>query len=1473
MMKKYFPFFFALLMVLSCTRQQDQKSTVFFAPTVVEAKGYVVPKDSMTEPKVISVDESKLKKIPVGKPTVVAANTNIHPAGIPKIVLAGVPGVTMPGQDSFSLPKTVIAIDSPFMAAMPELVTAKDAHIKDQNPQNFSILSNLKGLINNYITCLIEDHNGNLWIGTNGGVSKYDGKSFTQFTVKNGLSSNSIVEMMQDKAGNMWFGTFSNGVTKYDGKSFTHFKVKDGLGHNHIGSMMQDKAGNIWIGTVGGGVSKYNGETITAGQATFTHFTKKQGLPDNDVYTLLQDKSGAIWFGTSKGISKYDGKSFTTFSEKEGLSGNLIYGMLQEKNGDMWFSTYGRGVSKYDGRSFTHFTEKEGLSNNNTNALLQDNNGNLYIGTSGGGVSKYDGKSFTHLTETEGLSNNYLSNNCLLQDRRGNIWMGTNGAGLSKYDGKSLSHITQKEGIFNFTEIKSRANDFVFSTLQDNNGNLWFGANDGGLSKYDGKSFMHFTKKEGLSNNSVMSIVQDKSGNFWFATFGGGVSKYDGRYFTNFTVKEGLPVDYVESSLLDNNGDLWFGTRRGASKYDGKKFTSFTVKEGLSSNRVTCMMQDHSGNMWFGTADGGASKYDGKSFTHFTKKEGLSNNFVFCMLEDNSGNIWLGTNGGGIIRYDGKTFTNFTEKEGLISNSVWSMLQDRKGNLWVGSPVGLSKLSKEKLAEITAPGSTGSKSNTLNEGQVLFKNFTYEDGFLGIGCTHNSIYEDNDVTIWIGASDRLTAYHPEGEVPDTIAPNIQLTGLSLFNENIGWANLQKKKDSTLTLGNGVKVSNVKFDGLTKWYGLPEHLSLAYNNNYLTFNFIGITLKSPKKVKYQFKLDGIDKNWSAITSSNEAPYGNMPHGTFIFRVKAMNSEGYWSDELSYTFTIRPPLWRTWLAYAIYVLLAGLFIYYLNRRERKRLAKKNERILQQKEAEQNVAMDAVKTRFFSNITHEFRTPLTLIISPVDELMKEEDMPIPYKKTLSTVQRNANQLLELINQLLDLSKVEAGKMKVDIKRGDVGLYLAELTENFLPYALQKNIQLKINNEVTPTEYLFDAGKWERISSNLLSNAIKFTAEGGRIDVGIFENNKDEKHFITLTVKDTGTGIAPEKLPHIFDRFYQADTSSTRLYEGTGIGLALVKEFVDLMNGRIDVQSKPGEGTTFTLNIPVDVATDIAVEALIIPQKANQQPLDAIDTSTDENIVSPAEAPLILVAEDNPDLNTFIAGSLQKNYRVITALNGTDAWALCKTEIPDIVLSDVMMPGMDGNELCAAIKSDPLTAHIAVVMLTVKTAPTSVIEGLSKGADDYISKPFKVDELLLRIHNLLERQKKLQQYFRSHLVLTDDKAGEPLVQDEFVQSVYIIIDEFIDDSQLGVEFLATKLALSRRTLNRKLSAVLGLPPSEIIKQYRLKKGAEMLRSGNHIADTAYSTGFESPSYFGQCFKEVYGLTPSDYIDKNRLA
>ncbi|MEO5997766.1 MAG: two-component regulator propeller domain-containing protein, partial [Chitinophagaceae bacterium] len=455
----------------------------------------------------------------------------------------------------------------------------------------------------------------------------------------------------------------------------------------------------------------------------------------------------------------------------------------------------------------------------------------------------------------------------------------------------------------------------------------------GGISKYDGKSFTHFTEKEGLSANNVSDIIEDKSGNLWIGT-DRGVSKYDGKTFTYFTENDGLINRNVRSLLEDKSGNLWFATGKGVSKYDGKTFTYYTVKEGLSNNHVGSILEDRTGNLWFGTEEG-LTKYDGKTFTHFTEKEGLSGNNVSDIIEDKSGNLWIGTDRG-VSKYDGKTFTYFTENDGLSNNNVQSLLEDKSGNFWVGTDFGLNKLTPKSLLKLFAnakisadKGDFADHPNNDPAREVLVKSYSYEDGFLGVGCNPHAILEDKNGIIWIGANDRITAYHPEGDKTDSIPPNMQLTNIALFNENIPWANLEQKKDTSIFLANGVSVGNFKFDSLSRWYNIPEHLNLTYNNNYLSFSFIGITTKSPQKVKYRYKLEGLDNNWSALIAGTEAAYGNLPHGNYTFRVKAMNCEGYWSNEFNYSFTITPPWWGTWWFYALCILTVSASIYILFR----------------------------------------------------------------------------------------------------------------------------------------------------------------------------------------------------------------------------------------------------------------------------------------------------------------------------------------------------------------------------------------------------------------------------------------------------------------------------------------------------------------------------------------------------------------
>ncbi len=946
-MQKFILSIFIVCSLFSC---QENKNKNYNLQSIksVPAKGYVVPKDSMRLPKILYLNKTKLNKIAAGKPSVVIINNNAKPIGQPKVVMVGKPIIAIPGQDSFSLPKTVPAIGVTKLAGIPEMILVKDMANKDQNPHNFSTFGKLQGLKHGNVTCILEDKTGNLWFGTyGGGISKYDGKYFSTYSSADNIANNTIMCALQDKKGNIWFGTFT-GVSKFDGKYFTNYSDKDGLVHNTVIAMTEDKNGNIWFGTDGGGVSKFDGKS-------FTNFTEKEGLINNTVQSILEDKEGNVWFGTDGGLSRYNGncvddiinrtnlyqhtpqelkknkkdfvKSFSSYTDKEGLANNHITCILEDKLGNIWFGTDGAGITKYDKKFFNTFTDKEGFASNSVKSILQDKKGNIWFGTNGRGLCKYDGKYFSTFGDKEGLVNNTVP--CMLEDKRGNLWVGSAGGGVSKYDGNYFSSLTDKEGLASIN---------IRSLLQDKKGNIWFGMSDGGVSKLDGVSLSTFSTKEGLAHNTVMSILEDKLGNFWFGTYGGGVSMYNGKSFLTFTDKDGLPNNTIRSIKEDSKGNLWFGTDAGSCKFNGKSFITYGKNEGLSSNIIRNILEDKSGNIWFGT-DGGVTKYNGKTFITFNENNGLAKNTIMSMLEDNSGNIWFGTYDGGVTMYDGNYLTSFSDKDGLANNFVLSMIQDKNGNIWFGTRFGLSKLAANNLTKIVQK----IKSNNLTEQDVIFKNYTFNDGFLGIGVNvGKTMVEAENGSIWIGTNDRLTIMHQNNMYDDTVAPNIQITNVNLYSENINWSKLSNKSsklrltalDTSFVLGNSVRISNFKFDDLTLGYYLPENLSLAYNNNYLSFNFIGITMHQPKNVKYQYLLEGLDENWSALTNKNEANYGNLPSGSYIFKVKAMNSQRYWSKPFEYKFEIRPPFWQTlWFRVLIVLVIIGSIWYYIKSREKK------------------------------------------------------------------------------------------------------------------------------------------------------------------------------------------------------------------------------------------------------------------------------------------------------------------------------------------------------------------------------------------------------------------------------------------------------------------------------------------------------------------------------------------------------------
>ena len=1029
-MLKFSLLFLLGLLLLGCNKKTDKQLQTELKSnnTVTINTPHKIDFDSLT---VVFVNKKDSRKSLAGKPKIVPANTNVHTLGRLKtetfkkaekrVVLKSrdinsLLNFEIVDGDTVFFPKS-LGTDKSFEVqygdtifppkiitiGIPEIKIVKDPHIRDKNPNNFSTYSKLQGLKHNVIRCLFEDKLGNLWIGTyGGGVAKYDGKFFTLFTEKEGLANNFVSSIISDRSGNIWFATVG-GATKYDGTNFTQFTEKQGLVNKDVREIIEDRNGDLWFGT-GGGISRYNGKT-------FTNYTQDEGLSSNDVMTILEDSNGDIWIGTDGGgVTLYDGYSFSYITQNEGLSGDFILSIFEDKSDNIWIGTYS-GVNKIAKEKITRYTEKEGLSSNIVSTILQDDKGVLWFGTYGG-MNKFDGESFTHFTKNEGLPSNYIWS--ALESENKNLWFGTY-FGLSKYDGETFTHFTEKEGL---------SKSFVLSILEDKNGDLWFGT-DGGVNKYDGQTFAYFTKKEGLSNDFVWSMLEDREGSLWFGT-DEGVCKFDGKTFAYYTIENGLSNDFIWAMMEDSKGNIWFGTYGGGvTKFDGEKFIHFREKDGLGSDYIRAILEDKSGNIWFGTDGNGATKYDGKFFTNYTKKDGLSDNMIISIIEDVDGSIWFGTERG-INRYDGERFTHISEKDGLSNNNVFAFLKDNNETIFLGTRFGLNKLgvsNRQKLVEKCDERDIISNVADFQtkENDVFFKTYNYSDGFLGMGVNGgnngNNICEATDGTIWIASNDRLTAYHANGDAPDSIPPNIQIQSVELFGEKITWKSLAKTniktefdyqefklKDTTFLLPNGIEISEYNFDGLSKWYNLPDNLSLAYNNNNLTFNFIGITTKCPQKVKYKYFLEGAEKNWSGITEKSYASYGNLTAGTYTFYVKAMNSEGYWSDVKAFNFEIRPPWWKTWWFKSIYITLfisTLLLIYFWRtaalRRRQKELVVEVDRATQEiseKNQKLNLLVDEITTQrdVIKDIHHEvsqsidYATRLQKSILPEEQVLDE-------------------------------------------------------------------------------------------------------------------------------------------------------------------------------------------------------------------------------------------------------------------------------------------------------------------------------------------------------------------------------------------------------------------------------------------------------------------------------------------------------
>jgi ligand-binding sensor domain-containing protein/serine phosphatase RsbU (regulator of sigma subunit) len=830
------------------------------------------------------------------------------------------------------------------------------------------------GLPIDMMACGKRDKKGNLWFGTvGGGVSRYDGKTFVNFTMAQGLAHESVWSIMEDKNENIWIGTYGGGVSRYDGKSFVNFTTTQGLKNNYVLSILEDRHGNMWFGTRTG-ISRYDGQS-------FFNYTKKQGLVNEVVWTILEDRKGNLWFGTNGGVSCYNGKSFITITTKQGLLNNIVRNITEDTKGNLWFETEG-GISCYANGAFINYTTLQGLAHNNVRVALEDNKGNLWFGTFGGGVSCYNGKTFTNYTVKQGLINDKVVD--IIEDKTGNVWFLTLG-GVCSYEGEAFTTYTVAQGM---------SSNLIYGMGEDKKGNLWLNSGTSGMECYDGKNFISYGVPQGFPNSPSTCIQEGKAGNIWFGTYSTGISCFDGKSITNYTVKQGLISNAISTCIKDKMGNLWFGSLDGGvSCYDGKSFINYAVAQGLVNNPVLSMIEDHRGRLWIGTEGGGITCYDGKFYTNYSIKQGLPNNNIRSFAEDKTGNLWIATDGG-ISRFDGKSFLNYAVREGLPDKNAMQIAIGPRENIVIGTNKGIAIMTcftkrnqNKNLPEILFVQNDLTNEQLKNYAPV-FEIFNSATGYpvKDVNSGQQTLYKDSKGILWIATGSDKTAlvrFDYSALRKKNNIPKVYIQGIRINGEIICWSDLDKT--DTLQNGNGKNENNstpvnvteevtsygialnaeerdllkqkfgdISFTTIGKFYPIPENLVLPYKNNSITFDFTAIEPAKPYLVNYQYQLQGYDDDWSVISNKTTVTFGNIYEGTYVFKVKAQEDPaGLWSEPITFTFKVLPPLWRTWWMYSIYGALAiGLVVIIVRWNSKRLRARAKELALEIRKATQEI-----------------------------------------------------------------------------------------------------------------------------------------------------------------------------------------------------------------------------------------------------------------------------------------------------------------------------------------------------------------------------------------------------------------------------------------------------------------------------------------------------------------------------------------
>jgi len=1337
---------------------------------------------------------------------------------------------------------------------------------------NIQYLTSDDGLSQNEITSIIQDQKGFVWIGTRAGLNRYDGTSFKEFQNEignpNSLINNSIETLFEDSEGVIWIGTKSNGISKYNPElgSFENIRSYSEVpGINpdlRVLSICEGTNGNIWFGTYKNGLFIYNKES-----------GKVEQIFDSPlIYNLHKSTNGFIWAATSRGAIKFDLNGVFIKQYKTGNTSSIQEDAL---TGTLYFVTWGKGLIVLDTSTdvFRELSIKDSESSNNLEdnaySLYLDAQRNLWIGTWGYGLYKFDIKTeaFSKFDLTPNEKNKgtelYKDVISIFQDNSGLLWFGTDGGGVAKVD-YSSNQFAFLKGNLTDAALPSEPIRFI---AEDNNGGFYVGVKGNNNLYYSEKNSTFEILKTPIINGkkrrngklAIRALYQDNTANIWLA---------DNAYLYHFD-KKTKSLKQVNVRNQKNNkiwglnkltalfqasdGVFWIGTQQYGVKKSIARGNPFnqTFKTILRNDRISVFVEDKKKNLWIGTYNG-LVKYipNLDSYTRYTKDPGaiatLSSNIVISMHEDNKGNLWVGTpNGLNMIQSqeDGQLkFKVYQVRDGLPNNYIHSILEDDEGNLWISTNKGISKFNVKK---------------------ETFYNYDVNDGLQSNNFMENAAYKDSQGKMYFGGIKGINSFFPDS-IATTTVPKVVLTEFKVSGQEVTSIK---------------KFSNRKV--LNKSIEYSDHITLKSSENIFSIAFAALDYRSASRYSYTYKMEGLDTDWNTATSQRNITYSKLRPGSYEFKVKVA-SDSYVSDNdvTSLKIEVLPPLWRTWPAMIFYVLVfAGLLLlyrYFINKQHELRHKLNLAKINQKRDEE----MADMKTRFFTNVAHEIRTPLSLISGPLEILIEDGVNEDQKKSYLNTIHYHTKRLSGLVGQLLDFRKSESGKMTLQVVNSDFSKFVKEIYLSFKDLAESKGISFDLIMKDADIPLVFDRNKMEVVLFNLLSNAFKYTNNHIQLRVSLERESIDHSSsneaftsYCKIEVIDNGTGMSQEVMERIFDRFYQlANIESINLI-GTGIGLALTKDIVELHHGSVEVSSEKGKGSVFVVKIPLG-ADHFSKEQFIKDFKKAEDPshyqinqLPINSELIDLPQKSSQELLTLLIVEDNLEIRTFVKAVFSSDYNVIEAVNGRDALKVISKTPPDLIISDLMMPEMDGLSFCKILRSQESTLHIPLIMLTARTAALVEEKGYDSGVDIFVTKPFSPKVLRAQVESLLNSRKYLREYFNKTISLFKTEDQIPSLDEKFLKRLMKLVESNLTNNELNREFLASSMALSPSTLYRKVKSITGLNITVFIRSIRLKKAAQMIADNEDtISGIAYTVGFNDPKYFRKCFVKQFGVNPSQF-------